>query len=79
MNYKRIFFLIYRKSKIKKSLNRKKKAFVVWNAGLLYKLVYLCASLYLVRFIRSFLNKPCLKVVINKNKSISHSIDCSVP
>ena len=76
--------------KIQECLNRKKnvcgiffdisKAFdKVWHAGLVYKLIYLGVPVYIIRFIRNFLNDRFFKVKVNDTFSRSHPITCSVP
>ena len=76
--------------KIQECLNRKKKACgiffdiskafdKVWQAGLIFKLIYLGTPKYLIRFIKYFLSDRKFRVVVNKIFSIIYSIFCGVP
>ena len=76
--------------KIKECLIRKKKACgiyfdiskafdKVWQAGLIYKMLTLGIPVYLVRFVKYFLEKRKFRVIIKLIKSIILDIFCGVP
>ncbi len=82
--------LVSMTQKIKECLIRKKKACgiyfdiskafdKVWQAGLIYKMLTLGIPVYLVRFVKYFLEKRKFRVVIKLIKSIILDIFCGVP
>ena len=82
--------LIFMTQKIKETINRGKKtcgiffdiskAFdKVWHSGLIYKMIKLNIPLYLVKFVKNFLNNRSFKVKVKEAVSISYPVTCSVP
>ena len=82
--------LLFFTQKISESMNRKKKvcgilfdiskAFDrVWHLGIIYKLKELNVPLYLINFIKKFLENRTFCIKINNTKSEIKKIDCGVP